>query len=117
MRKEAVREDLAKLEENVKYNFEAVYSKTGINKRFRDKKTILLLDIFIVNEDGSKQLITDHTWVPFSKRWNNFLQFNCENEKIKFTAELKKYFKEGNREFFENYTLGNVRSIKKLEVK
>jgi len=111
MKKEIVREELSKLDFDTRYEFEAVFVKTGVDKRFPEKKKNLLVDIYLI-KPSYKKYISDHVWVSQSKRWKNIMKNIKEGDKISFTAEVKKYYKEGNKEFFENYALTSIRSVK-----
>ena len=105
-----IREVLSSLEGQRK-EFKAKYEKTSVNPRFPDRKTILLLDVMMKNEDGEYEIVCDHCWISKSKRWNSKENLLNVGITISFTAEVEKYYKEGIREYFHDYTLGSIRSI------
>ena len=111
-RNETIRERLAGLTEGERYSFEAIFKRMGFDRRFPEQEKILLVDIMLVNEDGSKEYVTDHVWVSKSKRWKGALTFVKESTKITFTAEIKKYLKEGKRTYFEDYGLTSLRHVR-----
>jgi len=50
-KKKIIREKLKELIPGEKYKFFATFSRFGIDKRFRDKETVLLLDVYVeINE-------------------------------------------------------------------
>ena len=110
-KKQIIREELKKLEEDRKYNFEATFSKVSHNKRFHEKEHILLLNVFLIKDDGSKELMTDHIWTEKSKRWKTFLLKAKENDLVSFSAEIKTYIKEGKRDYFEDTGLKSFRNV------
>lgn len=114
-RNETIREFLRDLPGDTRFNFEATFERKGFDKRFSDKETILLTNIFLIEDNGNKIEVTDHNWVIKSKRWNNALKTLKSGDKIKFTAEIKKYYKEGKKEYFEDYGLVSLRNIIKNE--
>jgi len=111
MKKEIVRKELKELELDTKYKFEAEFKRFGLDKRTKEKGTVLLLNVYLIKDNSEKKFVTDHVWVKDSKRWNNARDHLKEGIKVRFTAEVKPYYKEGNREFFENYALSNIRSV------
>lgn len=95
------------------HTFRATFKKFGVNPRFPERGTVLLTDVHIVDENN-EMVVCDHCWVSKSKRWN-FKEFS-DGDLIEFSAEVEEYFKEGVKGYFKDYTLGKIRSIKKMEV-
>jgi len=109
-KKKIIREKLKELIPGEKYKFFATFSRFGIDKRFRDKETVLLLDVY-VEINGEKVYLTDHIWVKKSKRWNRISEKIKEGSKVTFLAEVVEYFKEGKKEYFIDYGLKSVRNV------
>ena len=114
-RNETTRERLAGLTEGERYSFEAKFKRLGVDRRFPDQEKILLVDIYLVLDNNEKELMTDHVWISKSKRWKRALTLVHEDCTVAFTAEIKKYLKEGKRDYFEDYGLSSLRSVEVLE--
>lgn len=106
------REELLTLDKDTKYSFTGVFKRKGCDKRFRDRKTVLITDIKIILE-GEEIFLTDHVWVPLSKRWKSVEKDLKEGDILTFDAEVKEYYKEGEKDFFVNYGLGSLRNVKR----
>lgn len=110
-----IREGLQKLAGRGRFSFEVTFEKVGVDRRFPELGKILLTSILLVETiNGSviKTEVTDHVWVPKSKRWNGVFQNGLKSKStLHFTSEVKPYFKEGENEFFTDYGLSNIRSV------
>ena len=110
-----VRQELQNLGEGKRFTFEATFKRLGVDRRFPHLGKILLTSILLVETiNGSvvKREVTDHVWVPKSKRWGQVLKASIsQNDSISFTAEVKEYIKEGDTEFFTDFGLSSLRSV------
>jgi len=105
------REKLKEFESKGRLEFEAVYEKEGVDRRFPEKKKVLVLNVFMIINEKHKKLITDHLWLTKSRRWRSVSKDLKPGDKISFTAEVKTYLKEGKRDYFEKYGLTSIRSV------
>jgi len=116
MKETEVRTGLAGLDPELKYKFLGTFVKESVDRRFPDKGKMLLTEILLVDEDDNTCEITDHIWVSKSKRWNQIINSIKPGDTIEFMANVGTYQKEGKREFYVNYNLQNLRSIKIKDV-
>lgn len=112
-RKEGIRESLKAMQEGKRFKFRAVFSRLGVDRRFPNLEKALLLNVCVLNEGEKNHLeeVTDHVWVSKSKRWTNVSKTLKEGDTIEFTAEIKKYNKEGKNSYFIDYGLTSIRSV------
>jgi len=110
-----VRENLKNMSGGERFSFEATFEKVGVDRRFPHLGKILLTSILLVETiNGAliKTEVTDHAWVPKSKRWNGLFKNSLESKtSLSFTSEVKPYIKEGKNDFFTDYGLSNLRSV------
>ena len=107
---ESIRDSLKKLPENTRFEFKATFKRFGYDRRFPNKETALLINVYKINKDKNLK-ITDHNWVLKSKRWTKVSKSLKEGDKISFTAEITPYYKEGKNEYFIDYGLKSIRSV------
>jgi len=124
---ERIRENLAKLyqEQNAdeRYKFEGTFVRFGYSKRNPELKTAVLENIYLIKEDGTKELITDHAWIKVGRKFKNFIKriknrYDLElkaGDVITFHALIDQYYKEGKERFFKDYRFRSLRHIKLLE--
>ena len=76
--------------------------------RWKKNKVTLLKNLYLINEDGQKVLISDHMWVY--KKANTFNHLS-EKDRITFTGKVYMYTKIRNGKKVEDYAISNIASI------
>lgn len=107
-----VREELKELHGKGKLSFEATFEKLSKDKIFAEKDTALLTG---VTHNGKE--VSDHIWIKAGKRLKKFIEKHDikPGTRIRFTAIVVEYFHAGKRDFYTNYSLGELRSIQLAE--